>query len=281
MMTDARWSAATTGTRGAEDHRDGRRAASHLRAGKWCATALVAGAAVALSAGPAPAAALSPTSAPPVFWGEPVVVPVDSMPFIPRKSSGEVTFGLKGSEKVPSHVKKLAMRVYTPEHTRLVDATLTPLNGTPGEWKCIMTLGPHQVDAGGDRMECTSDYAGPLPATGQEWSWKMNLSVPRGWPMPPEWNKSTNGWAAVQAHSADDTSSPWSKSISMGIRTTPGENSPTPADDKPKAPVDEAPKDGGTAGLDLGGLLGGLLNAILGKDGLLGGLLGGGSPLSS
>ncbi|NGO68075.1 hypothetical protein [Streptomyces boncukensis] len=164
----------------------------------------------------------------PVFWGEPVVTPVESMPFIARESSGELSFGLKGTEETPGHVKKLVMRLYAPEHTRLVDATVTPLGGAPGGWKGTMTLGAELVETGGDRMVCTCDYAGALPAVGQEWAWKVTISVPRGWPMPPEWEKSTNGWTAVQAHSADDTGTPWSKSMSMGIRTTPGEDIPDP-----------------------------------------------------
>ncbi|MFC7220965.1 hypothetical protein ACFQLX_22820 [Streptomyces polyrhachis] len=194
--------------------------ARRRRAARWCGAAATAGA-LALSASPAAAA-----DAPPVLWGEPVVQSAESLPFIARSSSGEVWFGLKGSQEAPTHVHKLVMRVYTPEHTRLVENSLTPVGDAPGGWSCTGALGSVPMESGGDRMECTTDYHGALPATGQEWGWKIKVAVPEGWPMPPEWEQSTNGWAAIQAHGADGAA--WSKSISMGLRTTKGPDTPDP-----------------------------------------------------
>lgn len=239
MMTDARWSAATSATPGGAQNRRARL----QRAGQGCAAALVAGAAVALSTGPALAAAPSQSSVPPSQWGEPLPVVEDSLPFISRGSSGQTTFGIKGTEATPTEVKGLTMRLYAPEHTWLPkDAKPLPLDGAPGGWECNVTLGmePATDEQGGDRMTCTTDYAGPLPAAGAQWRWQVNCRIPvyddamvpvykR---MPPEWDKSTNGWATIQAHSADGSGSAWSSSMSMGVRTAtaqPAQPAPAPA----------------------------------------------------
>jgi hypothetical protein len=142
------------------------------------------------------------------------------MSFIPRGQSGEVTFGIKGSEETPSQVGKLTMIVIAPDGTRLVDATVTPLGeGSPDGWKGQMNLGETQVETGGDRLLCTCDYVGPLPAVGQEWRWKVNIQVPVE-TMPPTWDSSTNGKAMMQAHAPDGSGYEWSKQMSMGVRTT-------------------------------------------------------------
>jgi hypothetical protein len=272
MMTDVRWPAATPATRGTEGRRIRRRAGLQ-RAGKWCAAALVAGATVALSAVPATAAYPSRADSPPSLWGDPITTPLESMPFIPRESSGDVTFGLTGTEDTPTQVKQLTMRVYSPEHTRLENATLTALDGTPGGWTCKMSLGMKQTEGVGDRMVCTTDYTGPLPAKGQAWRWAVRILVPCR-PMPDGWQNSTNGWAVARADSADGSGSAWSNSMTMGLHTTPPDSStacsapsaplapyPLPSEVEVPEPAAEPSGSGKTAGLpDLGGILGALLH---------------------
>lgn len=137
----------------------------------------------------------------------------ESMPFVPRGGSGETTFGLKGIEEIPSTVKGLTMTVFAPEYTTFTKAAVLPGNeGTPGGWTCNA--------AAENRMQCTSDYAGALPSTAETWSWRVEVGPSAS--MPPEWDKTTNGAATVQAHAADGSGSARSKSMAFGIRTTPG-----------------------------------------------------------
>ncbi|MDN3022784.1 hypothetical protein [Streptomyces sp. S.PB5] len=242
---------------------------------------MAAGTALALSAAPALASAPTETGAPPAYWGQPVAVSEEQMPYIERESSGAVRFGLAGTQDSPTQVNRLEMAVFAPEHTRFVTATLNPVAGTPGGWQCKMALGETPMETGGDRMVCATEYQGALPASGQTWQWDTTVTVPKEFLC--EWAKSTNGWFAVRAHAADGSGAAWSKSGTFGLRTSarPVQAGVVPTRDNPfpaapcalsesaepviPAPVPAAPEGprgpvglGGIGGLLGGGLLGGL-----------------------
>lgn len=255
------------------------------RSGTWCAAALTAGAALALGTAPALASAPVQTSVPPAYWGQPVTVSEEQMPYIERESSGPVRFGLAGTEDSPSQVNRLEMAVFAPEHTRFVTATLNPVAGAPGGWRCQMALGETPMTTGGDRLVCATEDVKALPASGQTWQWETTVTVPKEFLC--EWNKSTNGWFAVRAHAADGSGAAWSKSGTFGLRTkalpvqagvVPTRDNPFPA--APCALPDSAPAQGPAAPAapagpqrpagGPAGLPG--LGSLLGSGGLLGGL---------